>query len=520
MPYQLIQSLIDVVIPLQLYRALTLTIATTFLNIKDAEMTYIRALTDILDRKHCKHFVDTQQHEFATLSLLLSKVVLAKDCEVSVDENRHLQITNSVHCSKSSNHVLIPTKRRRYSVDCSAYGWTADTKQMCGELSTNPNLNTKEQAVETRRHFDRSVYPILSKAHNPVDVNPNSNFTSKNMCLESANASLHEPSLFTITQTGFGGWFQDEIIDMSFDFLERILDCQKHRIALSNVSWACEMFKTGEHAVGCSNLGLEKYYELPHWDMEAVAKLTDKDFLVFPVSDGYPANLHHGWPAKAAAFRHIEDTGQRGRHWSVLLIDCRTRNMQAHSLDSLDNKPGMHREYFDTVTQRFRDMRSDNYKVAECITKGLEVLLNSHIPGVCKKIDLTFDTCTPHQSHQNTSRHCNSGGACGPFVYLAVKEIVQYIVECYADNKSEAIGNLKLPANFAAELQWNSQYTRQSIRILVNRELRTREWLNNGMSKWLDERPQPGYPTGWQTWLRSKGLPLSFFWDPYAGISV
>jgi hypothetical protein len=116
------------------------------------------------------------------------------------------------------------------------------------------------------------------------------------------------------------------------------------------------------------------------------------------------------------------------------------------------------------------------------------------------------------EGRDTRSGYLDGGSACGPFVFLITKGVVQYIVECYEDQKPEAICDLNLSSKFAGRLQWDSMHTRDVTKRLIGRELHTRQWLNR-TAAWLDVRPQPGNPTGWQTWLNRRGLGAGYVWN-------
>jgi hypothetical protein len=181
-----------------------------------------------------------------------------------------------------------------------------------------------------------------------------------------------------------------------------------------------------------------------------------------------------------------------------MVVDCRTSVLKGRYYDSKDNNPAA-----DRIT---------NMNVARHLLHGLKLLFQD-VPGF-EEINYTIEEHTPLQGRGNKSGFLDGGSACGPFVFLIIKEIVQYIVECYEDGAPEAIGDLSLPEDFAARLQWDSMYTRQVIQGLIDRELHTRKWLNR-TAAWFDLRPQPGNATGWQTWLRGRGmLDTGYVWDP------
>jgi hypothetical protein len=62
-------------------------------------------------------------------------------------------------------------------------------------------------------------------------------------CFEAPNASVDNAAFSTILNTTtLNSWFPDELVDFGLDLLERILECSKHKIALTTVSEATEFF--------------------------------------------------------------------------------------------------------------------------------------------------------------------------------------------------------------------------------------------------------------------------------------
>jgi hypothetical protein len=113
-----------------------------------------------------------------------------------------------------------------------------------------------EEEAESVRKYDPQDYK-----------NPGQAVTS----FESNNAILHDPAFHAITQTGFDGWFHDEIFDTGFHILERLFDCSTHRIALSNVIWATSLFQAGHLCAAKSqNSELSESWEDITFDFDAV----------------------------------------------------------------------------------------------------------------------------------------------------------------------------------------------------------------------------------------------------------
>jgi hypothetical protein len=71
-------------------------------------------------------------------------------------------------------------------------------------------------------------------------------------------------------------------IGTGFDMLERTLECAKHRIALSNVSFASHMLEIAHLAASKSeNSGIYSDFYNIELDQDAVEKFSDKNFIIF-----------------------------------------------------------------------------------------------------------------------------------------------------------------------------------------------------------------------------------------------
>jgi hypothetical protein len=115
---------------------------------------------------------------------------------------------------------------------------------------------------------------------------------ARNLSLETANAFINEAHFHTISRMGGAGWFYDQKIDMGFDFITRILDCEKHKIALSNRTAAGDLFMIGHSAAAASEDELTFDTRVaPHFDTDFVTKFVGEDFILFPISEGYSAPI-------------------------------------------------------------------------------------------------------------------------------------------------------------------------------------------------------------------------------------
>jgi hypothetical protein len=135
--------------------------------------------------------------------------------------------------------------------------------------------------------FWRKHVPVTNAASYDV-------FTAQNLIFENEGASVHDPGYHALAQTGWAGWFHDETTDISLDFLKRTLPCTQHKIALSDVTFATNLFLIGEQAVAVAQPDMfefVEYYEAPHFDDFLVEKFTGKNFLILPISDGFSSSM-------------------------------------------------------------------------------------------------------------------------------------------------------------------------------------------------------------------------------------
>jgi hypothetical protein len=136
-------------------------------------------------------------------------------------------------------------------VDCSAYNWTTSETHKPQNPTLNPQIESEEQEEHVHRNYidDFLVQHPFWRKHVPVTGADLEVFTANNLIFEMERASVHDPSYHALAQTGWAGWFHDEAIGISLDFLERILPCAQHKIALSNIAWATDPFLKGKQKV-------------------------------------------------------------------------------------------------------------------------------------------------------------------------------------------------------------------------------------------------------------------------------
>jgi hypothetical protein len=151
-------------------------------------------------------------------------------------------------------------------------------------------------------------------------------------CLQTNSAHLSDQSfkIIPILSREIEGWFDDNIIDMSFDLLSRILGLPSHCIAISNVASASDLFKIGHWtAAEKQHTDLKRAFELypQTFDNAMLSASSHKDFIVFPINDGYPMGIVNNPDARAWTTLlkncNYENGDPPGSHWTVMVIDCR-----------------------------------------------------------------------------------------------------------------------------------------------------------------------------------------------------
>jgi hypothetical protein len=371
------------------------------------------------------------------------------------------------------NEISRDLKQRRFSIDVVTENdggrWASKSVE---ELKSHGD---KEPPLPTIKHDDTGRRGFPYNDYSPHDADSQSDGDVGNLFLEMQNTSIpvHRPAFHTITQNGSDGWFQDEIIDVGVDFIEKIMQYEKYDIALSNVYYATDLFTTGHWAkahADAAEADLATYIEAGshNIDSKMKGKCGNKDFIIFPINDGFPNGLMTDQKEKrlwhADLLRFCKETKIKtdsgGCHWSVMVVDCRGDVLVGHYLDS------MHTEF---------DMNSLNCLVATYLLVGLRLMLNEDNGHKYNGIETRFDPNVPHQSRNNAYGYADGDSACGPFVWLMAKEFTQYIVECKEDGIPLADINLNLSKGFAKKLEWDSRHTRRTLNNLINRELRVRK---------------------------------------------
>jgi hypothetical protein len=205
--------------------------------------------------------------------------------------------------------------------------WTQGNRHRRHSVDVNTedgNLPSIFQPLESPAKADGSEIARLPLNIKYVPIHPfNFRYVTQippsrgNECLQTNSAALSDKSFDIIQRVshGFEGWFDDEIIDMSFDMLSRILDLPSHQIALASVAEATDLFNISHWiAASAQNPDLiSSYTQDPQiFDTEMIKAFSNKDWLVLPINDGYPMEI-------------INNSDSRARH---------------STLDKLDYEPG------------------------------------------------------------------------------------------------------------------------------------------------------------------------------------
>ncbi|KAF1843023.1 uncharacterized protein K460DRAFT_356806 [Cucurbitaria berberidis CBS 394.84] len=332
------------------------------------------------------------------------------------------------------------------------------------------------------------------------------NASSEAIWFEDSACQVSEESFCRITQPG--DWFDDEIITASFAILDRMLSCNKQRIALLD-PWSANGLYKYQHEVG----------NLPLTDYMITEKCRDKDFIIIPISDGF-SNMREtgiddekrrklednmreeGYTEEMIAsimqsdVQYGDEEDKLGSHWSVLIVDCRGASLKG--------------VYFDSFSP---NGYKPSIEVAIDALEGLSKSLAHEQAGTYhQKPTFTIDQNAPNQGTDNACT-ADKNGACGAFVWAISKEFVQYIIECREDSvrqKKHIPIVIALPEGFKRRWQWDSSHTRRTIRNLIERECRVRMYLYNTHT-WFDYMGIQGCKTA----LATRGLPEDWFWDPY-----
>jgi hypothetical protein len=128
-------------------------------------------------------------------------------------------------------------------------------------------------------------------------------------------------------------------------------------------------------------------YVAPHFDTDLTTRFVGKDFILFPISDGYPAPIsgEQIWTQKLHKVTRgpeaVKDS--RGLHWSLTVVDCRGILLKARYLDSLDQAP---------------NNQSINQVVAWYLLQGLQLFLNQNTHRY-EEVDPAHITVEHNTSH-------------------------------------------------------------------------------------------------------------------------
>lgn len=117
--------------------------------------------------------------------------------------------------------------------------------------------------------------------------------------LEMDRSDLGHPAFDTILSKDINGWFEGETIDSAFEMLEYVTQCRKYRMVLANTTDTKSLFTDGHTAEVKGQAGgdiPEDMFPDVNCDDKCAALLKDKDFVMFPISDGLPGYLNKDFP--------------------------------------------------------------------------------------------------------------------------------------------------------------------------------------------------------------------------------
>jgi hypothetical protein len=297
--------------------------------------------------------------------------------------------------------------------------------------------------------------------------------------VELENSSLKNNQFHDILKTADNsGWFEDETVATALQLLANVTDCTNHRIALLAPWQVMEFAQAGRKQDPDKELANHPGTALEDtWATfrDIIAAIQDKDFLFLPISDGY-------LPTDETYLEKVPD-GNAGIHWALLVVDCRGPVLSAMYYNSLDN--------FD-----MNDMEVLCYRGAYFLLRqtGLDIAQppsdeSQWYPQLAKN--------TPQQGYRKDNAVLDAG-ACGPFVWMMAKELIQYIIDWReelerAGDEVRLPGtfDLDLPPDYAPEVGFNSKHTRHCIRALCAREKRIQACKKDrsALCRWTDSGP-------------------------------
>ncbi|KAJ4361067.1 uncharacterized protein N0V89_001636 [Didymosphaeria variabile] len=248
--------------------------------------------------------------------------------------------------------------------------------------------------------------------------------TSENsIAISFANAKLTQADLNNnITSQSF--LFTDNILTASFNVLQRTLDCPAHQVALLSPN----------EAQFCYALRQADVHNSPDWDQDyesLIETLADKHFVILPINDGSFGGHNPPNPDGDADQRNVDadttDDGIKGKHWTLVVADCRGAILKARHFDSFCTNPN------DVTLNRI---------VAEGTMHGLRHLLEArHRPYQIQHIpfrepytgyDFLLYVKTPHQVGDKGL----DLAACGPFVWA----LASWFAGRFCDGTNEGLG--------------------------------------------------------------------------------
>ncbi|KAF2637197.1 hypothetical protein P280DRAFT_521352 [Massarina eburnea CBS 473.64] len=285
-------------------------------------------------------------------------------------------------------------------------------------------------------YFSPVEYPALNPSANP-ELRPYPP-PLNHLAIELEKSNLSYESFQTIDKVGREGWFSDEVLTTSFEFLSIAYPSATYKIVLSNVWDAQRLFLIGDTAL---DVEWKEYKDLEGWQ--------DMQYFILPISDTFVIQED---PETS-----LSGETEGGLHWSLIVADARAPEIKVRHFDSLG---------------------AFNQGVATRAMKGLCRLLRHLRPDFyTDDDDIGHGGNAPSQRTHNLCKE-DATSACGPMTWAMAKEFVQYIGECADNGRSTPRDFLTLPQGYAEMwgMTYDSRDTRNMIKALVVRERRLRLW--------------------------------------------
>lgn len=388
------------------------------------------------------------RHDLTKAYVIRNDALVQDDCDALVE-----RLTNGGR--KGSKPQLC----RRWSIDCD------ETRPLGWGHSSLFKSDTDQEFVKKKGISDGNI--VISNTRSRADPIlrrlPDSGSTGEYDLghIETAHIPLSVGEYRNLGTVGLHGWFQNRLVDTSFELLERALDCEKHNIALCTTTYAFNLYVLGD---------MNKANSSPY-EKQLESKLRGKDFIVLPISEAYTdmianeTSLINAQPLNNDSFEednrdHLSSPVVRtywtGKHWSALVIDCRGDRLDGRLLDSRCGN------------SRFRE--PNIFKTGAQVLFGVDRVFRYLYPT---KLNTRYSKYTaepnaPNQENNNLAGDIDSDSACGPFIWAITKEITQYIIDCREDpNFATPPDSIRLSKAFKDEWNWDSMHTRMTIQRLI-----------------------------------------------------